>query len=138
MSSHPLTKRLYLELGARVRRKREVLDLTQDELAFSVGISRSSIANIERGRQHAPVHLLFQLAEELHVGVSDLLPTRDELVALVDASRDVPKLVSIGGEARLMPAGMVQLVGEMLTRPTKTKAPSNNRRRGAAPSTRRK
>jgi len=136
MSSHPLTKRLYLELGVRVRRRREARDLTQDELASAVGVSRSSIANIERGRQHAPVHLLFQLAEELKVDVGELLPTRSELVALVDASRDVPKLVNIGGETRLMSADMVQFVGEMLTQPTKAKARGNSRRTGAARSTR--
>lgn len=136
MSSHPLTKRLYLELGVRVRRRREARHLTQDELASAVGVSRSSIANIERGRQHAPVHLLFQLAEELKVDVGELLPTRSELVALVDASRDVPKLVNIGGETRLMSADMVQFVGEMLTQPTKSKARGNGRRTGAARSTR--
>lgn len=115
MPNHPLTRRLYLELGVRVRRRREQLDKTQDELARVVGVSRSSIANIERGEQHAPVHVLLALAEALAVDMGDLLPTHAELVALVDASRDIPKLVNIGGVSSLMTPEVVHLVGSLLT-----------------------
>jgi transcriptional regulator with XRE-family HTH domain len=129
MPDHPLTRRLYLELGVRVRRRREALGKTQEELATDVGVSRSSIANIERGQQHAPVHVLLGLAEALRVEMRELLPTRAELVALVDASRDVPKLVNIGGESSLMTPEVVQLVGTLLTQ-SKKGAPA--RRRGRA------
>jgi DNA-binding XRE family transcriptional regulator len=37
--------------GIKVRQIREVLDITQDDLAKRVGLSRASIANIEVGRQ---------------------------------------------------------------------------------------
>lgn len=129
MPEHPLTRRLYLELGVRVRRRREALDKTQEELATDVGVSRSSIANIERGQQHAAVHVLLGLAEALGMEMRELLPTRAELVALVDASRDVPKLVNIGGESSLMTPEVVQLVGTLLTQ-SKKAAPA--RRRGRA------
>jgi len=115
MRSHPLTRRLYLEMGVRVRRRRDSLELTQEQLAGIIGVSRSSIANIERGQQHAPVHLLLALAEALNVEMGDLLPTHEQLQALIKQSRDVPKLVSIGGEGSLMTAEVVQLVGEFLT-----------------------
>src|SRR6185437_9974573 len=117
MRGHPLTRRLYLELGVRVRRRRETLGIRQEDLAAAVGVSRSSIANIERGEQHAPVHVLLGLAEALKVEMGELLPTRAELVALVDASRDVPKLVNIGGESSLMTPEVVQFVGTLLTQP---------------------
>lgn len=128
MPNHPLTRRLYLELGVRVRRRREALEMTQEALATAVGVSRSSIANIERGQHHAPVHVLLGLAEALKVDMGDLLPTHAELVALVDASRDVPKLVNIAGESSLMPAEVVHLVGELLTQATEP-APKRRRRR---------
>lgn len=129
MSTHPLTRRLYLELGVRVRRRREALGKTQEELAGEVGISRSSIANIERGQQHAPVHVLLGLAESLKLEMGALLPTHAELVALVDASREVPKLVNIGGESSLMTPEVVQLVGKLLTQ---RENPAPPRRRARA------
>lgn len=115
MRSHPLTRRLYLELGIRVRRIREARGIRQEDLASKIGVSRSSIANIERGQQFAPVHVLLGLAEALDVEMKELLPTHAELVALVDASREVPKLVNIGGESSLMTREVVQLVGKLLT-----------------------
>lgn len=120
MKEHPLTLRLYLELGVRVRRLREDLNITQDELAKRVDISRSSIANIERGRQHAPVHVVLSIAETLNVDMAQLLPTHAELVSLVDRSRDVPKLVNIAGQSGLMPKDVVHLIGELLTQPVKS------------------
>ncbi|ODT03000.1 MAG: hypothetical protein ABS52_11210 [Gemmatimonadetes bacterium SCN 70-22] len=115
MIDDSLIRRLYLEMGARVRQRRETLKKTQDELAGDVGISRSSIANIERGQQHAPVHVLLGLAEALDVDMAALLPTHAELVALVDASRDVPKLVNIAGESSQLPPDVVQFLGTLLT-----------------------
>lgn len=115
MREHPLTRRLYLEMGVRVRRRRDALKLTQEDLAGIIGVSRSSVANIERGRHFAPVHLLLALAEALNVDMGDLLPTHGQLETLIEQSRDVPKLVSIGGESSLMTPQVVQLVGEFLT-----------------------
>lgn len=120
-------RRLYLEVGVRVRRRREGLRMTQDELASTVGLSRSSIANIERGQQHAPVHVLLWLAEALGADVGTLLPTHNELVALTTAGRDVKKQVSIGGESSGLSPEVVQFVGALLTRPSQPPARSRGR-----------
>ena len=123
-------RRLYLEVGVRVRRRREGLRMTQDELASTVGLSRSSVANIERGQQHAPVHVLLWLAEALGVDVGTLLPTHNELVALTAAGRDVKKQVSIGGESSGLSPDVVQLVGALLTQPSQSPARSRGRPAG--------
>lgn len=39
------------ELGARLRQAREFLDLSQDEAASAVGVSRSALSQIERGKR---------------------------------------------------------------------------------------
>jgi transcriptional regulator with XRE-family HTH domain len=41
----------YVQLGARIRDARKAAELTQTELAAEVGLERSSIANMEAGRQ---------------------------------------------------------------------------------------
>ncbi|MGH3621579.1 MAG: helix-turn-helix domain-containing protein [Sciscionella sp.] len=54
-----------------VRAQRRV---TQINLSKSLGLTRSSIANIESGRQRVMLHWLVQLAEELDIPVMTLLP----------------------------------------------------------------
>jgi transcriptional regulator with XRE-family HTH domain len=41
----------YSKLGDSIRQRREELGLTQEELGESLGLSRTSVTNIERGRQ---------------------------------------------------------------------------------------
>lgn len=74
---------LYRAVGERVRaaRERQAQKLSQVALAKDLGISRASIVNIEAGRQHAPLHLLWQIAQRLDTDVSTLIPTRTELTA---------------------------------------------------------
>jgi transcriptional regulator with XRE-family HTH domain len=64
----------YTAVGLRVRSHRSTLGLTQDDVAEAAGITRSSIANLEAGRQHVPSHTLARIAEVLHVEVTDLMP----------------------------------------------------------------
>ncbi|WP_146605845.1 helix-turn-helix domain-containing protein [Micromonospora craterilacus] len=58
---------LLLALGHRVRLLRAERGLTQRQLAEAVGISRPSLANIERGRQETSVSVLLRLAAALGV-----------------------------------------------------------------------
>lgn len=73
----------YGELGRRIRAARKRLSgggLTQEQLAQRVGLSRSSIANIERGEQQPPVHVFARIAEALDVRPENLLPKLDASV----------------------------------------------------------
>jgi transcriptional regulator with XRE-family HTH domain len=65
---------LYEALGSLIRRRRRALDLTQDELASRLGISRGALANIETGRQNFLLHQLYRFASELEIDVHSLLP----------------------------------------------------------------
>ena len=66
---------LYQSFGKLVRLHRTRLpDMTQQKLARLVGLSRTSITNIEKGRQHVALHQLFALAEALKVPPDALLP----------------------------------------------------------------
>ena len=71
---------VYAEFGRLVRGHRQHLNLTQVQLAERVGLSRTSITNIERGTQHISLHQLFLLASAVGVAPQELLP--DEEVAL--------------------------------------------------------
>ncbi len=78
--------RLYLFLGNKIVHLRSEKSYSQEELGQKVHLSRASIVNIEKGRQHPPLHLLWEIAECLGVGIHDLLPTQSDLKIDVDAS----------------------------------------------------
>ena len=48
--------------------------MTQDRLGKLVGLSRTSITNIEKGRQHVSLHQLYRIADALGVTPDILLP----------------------------------------------------------------
>jgi transcriptional regulator with XRE-family HTH domain len=64
----------YAEVGRRVRLARERAGLTQDVLAGRVALSRTSVTNIEKGRQKVLLHTLCNLADALGVTPEVLMP----------------------------------------------------------------
>lgn len=64
---------IYRRFGLAVKKRREEMNLTQDDLAKRVELSRGSIANIEAGRQKVLLHHVFMLARFLNVDPSDLI-----------------------------------------------------------------
>jgi transcriptional regulator with XRE-family HTH domain len=72
---------IYRGVGRNLRQTRENQHLTQDSLAQRLGISRTSMVNIEAGRQRAPLHLLWQIAELLETKLILLIPSPEELLA---------------------------------------------------------
>ena len=64
----------YREFGDRLRAARKAKGVSQVDVSKDVGLSRTSVANIERGRQRLSLHLLMEFARVLDVEPSDLLP----------------------------------------------------------------
>lgn len=60
--------------GLRLKEERDRASLTQDELAKRTGIGRTTVANIEKGRQSVSIPLLYRLASALGVSPEILLP----------------------------------------------------------------
>jgi transcriptional regulator with XRE-family HTH domain len=52
--------------------------MTQSELARCVGLTRTSIVNIEQGRQKVMLHTLYAIADVFGVPVANLLPALEE------------------------------------------------------------
>lgn len=63
----------YETLGKRIRQARDERNISQGEMARAVGLSRTSITNIEKGRQPIQVHVLMKIAETLSVNLNALL-----------------------------------------------------------------
>lgn len=67
----------YETLGKKIRKARDERNLSQDAMARAVGLSRTSITNIEKGRQPVQVHILMKIAETLNMSLNALL-TEDQ------------------------------------------------------------
>jgi len=64
--------------GHRLSRVRGLRNLTQAQLGSRIGVSRTTIANLEIGKQNVQLHQVFALARALNAQVQDLIPsTRD-------------------------------------------------------------
>ena len=65
----------YAEVGRRIRKCREDRKMSQAHLAERTGFKRTSISNVEKGRQQILVHTLCVFAQALEVPVADLMPS---------------------------------------------------------------
>jgi DNA-binding XRE family transcriptional regulator len=99
---------LYQKLGQQIRRKREVVNLTQMQLAERVDVLRTSITNIEAGRQKAPLHLIYELCAVLQVDIKDILPPLSELIEPENSP------IEIGGRLKNIPPRSAELIDELL------------------------
>lgn len=64
---------LYDLLGKQVGAERRARGISQAELARAVGLTRTSMTNIEAGRQRPPLHVTVALAQALGLELSDLI-----------------------------------------------------------------
>jgi transcriptional regulator with XRE-family HTH domain len=77
---------LYAEFGARLAAARKRRHLSQAALGTLAGFSRTSITNIERGRQAVQLHHLYTFASILTVEVQDLCPKQTGTVQNAELS----------------------------------------------------
>src|ERR1700722_11864565 len=65
---------LYREFGLLLAAERKRKHLTQAQFAARVGLSRTSVTNIECGRQPVQLHHLYLFAGVLQITAQSLLP----------------------------------------------------------------
>lgn len=73
MKSNKSIERVYKNFGGKVRRFRTFHGLTQEQLARRTGLSRTSIANIEVGRQRVLLNDVRNFAIALRIKPNILL-----------------------------------------------------------------
>jgi transcriptional regulator with XRE-family HTH domain len=65
----------YAAVGSNVRSKRTESGMSQSMLANRIGFTRSSVANLEAGRQRIALHLFVKIEQALDCQPGDLLPS---------------------------------------------------------------
>lgn len=61
-------------IGKRIRRFRNVIDITQAELAEQIGVSTTHVGLVETGKRRMSLKTLQKVARVLKVKVKDLIP----------------------------------------------------------------
>lgn len=101
MADEELIDRIYRTVGSRVRDVRTESRKTQEALAASLGVTRSSIANLEAGRQRIPLHRFIFIALALDVPISALLRDSDFTAAsLLEATDLHAELANVADDTR--------------------------------------
>ena len=63
-----------LNFGERVRKTRQALGISQEELAFRSGLHRTYVGSVERGERNLSLENIFVFAKSLGCAPSDLIP----------------------------------------------------------------
>ena len=82
----------YREFGKNLAQSRQRASFTQEALAKAAGLSRTSIVNIEKGRQTVTLDLAVRLASHLGSKLADLLPEPDATETLKDVASELLKV----------------------------------------------
>jgi transcriptional regulator with XRE-family HTH domain len=77
---------------SQVRRARRV---SQAQLGSRVGLSRTTIANLERGIQNVQLHQVFTLARALDANPDELIPTPLELEPKSEQVGEILKSIKV-------------------------------------------
>jgi transcriptional regulator with XRE-family HTH domain len=81
-------RKFYATIGGRIAKARTGRQMTQEALAIKASLTRTSIINIEKGRQQILVHTLVDIAQALQIPVNDLVAdTNDVDMHLRDKTR---------------------------------------------------
>lgn len=79
---------LYQLLGSRIKKRREELGINQEDLGKKVDIGRTSISNMEQGRQKPPLSLIYKICHVLDIDVHMVLPTHTEIQEMIKPSNE--------------------------------------------------
>jgi transcriptional regulator with XRE-family HTH domain len=68
----------YKEVGQRIRAARMNAKITQADLADLIGLTRTSVTNLEAGRQRMPLHLFAAIERAVSAPAGSLLPPLED------------------------------------------------------------
>ena len=82
-------KDFWVNIGKRIRLRREQFGLTRDQLSYEIGVSEKTLGQIERGEHGCSVARLFMIASKLNISVDRLLKgTPQETLLPASSSRE--------------------------------------------------
>lgn len=105
-----MKKEINIEIGGRIRTKREALGLTREQLAETADISAPFLADVELGRKGISPLTIQKLCDALHVSADYLVRSRE-------LNTDFPEIIELLSG---LDAAYIPLVEELLHTYVKT------------------
>lgn len=72
-----------MNIGEKIKEKRSSMNLTQQELAAQLNVSRSTVSNWEVGRNYPDIEMIVNISNLLDVSLDVLLKGDDQVVAKI-------------------------------------------------------
>lgn len=69
-----------MSVGKRIRKRRQILEMTQQELAKAIGVTPQHISAIEQDKRDPSLSSLAKLAEELGVTIDYLVTGKESVI----------------------------------------------------------
>ena len=66
-------KKFLIDLGKRIKELRKQQEISQDQLAFEIGIRREQVIRIEFGKQSTNIDILRKMADTFDMKLKELL-----------------------------------------------------------------
>jgi transcriptional regulator with XRE-family HTH domain len=103
------SQKLYQLIGERVRRIRESQTprMNQDDLARILELKRTSITNIERGKQKISLDCLYRFCDRFGVSIQEFIPP------VSDVAHGDERSIVVGGESHEVGAKTASLVARL-------------------------
>lgn len=105
---------LYKDIGETLRTIRKARRMTQEEIAATAGLERTSIANIEHGKQKTPLHVLYKICFALRIEVAEILPSVSKTVIAAPQTTSVDTVL-IGDSTHYVPASIAQALAKLVS-----------------------
>ena len=102
-------------LGQKIKKIRELKNLTQDHLATELGLTQSAYSKMESGEVDIPYSRLEQIAKALEVKPEDIITFNEHIVFNVmhnQPANDMIVYQSLAGEKKLYEENIKQLQEE--------------------------
>jgi DNA-binding XRE family transcriptional regulator len=102
--------KLYSLLGERIQRLRRMQSplMSQERLAKTLGLTRTSVTNIERGKQKVTLDTIYKLCETFGMQIADLMPP------LAEVSQKAEQSVVVAGQAYDVPTKTANSIKRLL------------------------
>lgn len=96
---------LFKEIGKYLKTIRKEKKLTQAELARAAGVLRTSVTNLEAGKQKVPLPVIYELCAVLQIDITALLPAIEQVL-----KKEGSPSVEIGGRLKSVPKKSAELI----------------------------
>ncbi|WP_035033561.1 helix-turn-helix domain-containing protein [Carnobacterium mobile] len=73
-----------MEISHEIKKRRTELNITQEELAERLNVTRAAVSNWEVGRNYPDIQLLLKISDELNISLDQLLRGDKTMVSSID------------------------------------------------------